>query len=163
MVETRAAEATGSKPEFPLLLLCEACSRHKALDRRYVPESNYTTTKLDIMQPSTIGGINKLPENEKRAIYARYIPALEERHLAMLNDGWREMSPERATAKYHHYVAFRVFAASRFAETRQEADIDLASGASRGNRKGLLAGPFAMELAGLEPATPWVRSRCSPN
>ena len=26
------------------------------------------------MQPSTIGGINKLPENEKRAIYARYIP-----------------------------------------------------------------------------------------
>ena len=26
------------------------------------------------MQPSTIGGINKLPENEKRAIYGRYIP-----------------------------------------------------------------------------------------
>ena len=26
------------------------------------------------MQPSTIGGINKLPENEKRATYARYIP-----------------------------------------------------------------------------------------
>jgi hypothetical protein len=26
------------------------------------------------MQPSTIGGINKLTENEKRAIYARYIP-----------------------------------------------------------------------------------------
>ncbi|HSA99812.1 MAG TPA: hypothetical protein VLE49_04125 [Anaerolineales bacterium] len=26
------------------------------------------------MQPSTIGGLNKLPENEKRAIYARYIP-----------------------------------------------------------------------------------------
>ena len=26
------------------------------------------------MQPSTIGGINKLPESEKRAIYARYIP-----------------------------------------------------------------------------------------
>ena len=26
------------------------------------------------MQPSTIGGINQLPENEKRAIYARYIP-----------------------------------------------------------------------------------------
>ena len=26
------------------------------------------------MQPSTIGGINKLPEVEKRAIYARYIP-----------------------------------------------------------------------------------------
>ena len=26
------------------------------------------------MQPSTIGGINKLPENEKRAAYARYIP-----------------------------------------------------------------------------------------
>lgn len=26
------------------------------------------------MQPSTIGGINKLPEREKRAIYARYIP-----------------------------------------------------------------------------------------
>src|SRR5574338_121050 len=27
------------------------------------------------MQPSTIGGINHLPEAEKRAIYARYIPA----------------------------------------------------------------------------------------
>lgn len=26
------------------------------------------------MQPSTIGGINKLPEEDKRAIYARYIP-----------------------------------------------------------------------------------------
>jgi hypothetical protein len=26
------------------------------------------------MNPSTIGGINKLPEREKRAIYARYIP-----------------------------------------------------------------------------------------
>ncbi|MGB8983627.1 MAG: hypothetical protein WCC12_17290 [Anaerolineales bacterium] len=26
------------------------------------------------MRPSTIGGINKLPEHEKRAIYARYIP-----------------------------------------------------------------------------------------
>jgi hypothetical protein len=26
------------------------------------------------MQPSTIGGINQLPETEKRAIYARYIP-----------------------------------------------------------------------------------------
>ena len=26
------------------------------------------------MPPSTIGGINKLPENEKREIYARYIP-----------------------------------------------------------------------------------------
>lgn len=26
------------------------------------------------MHPSTIGGINKLPEDEKRAIYARYIP-----------------------------------------------------------------------------------------
>ena len=30
---------------------------------------NYIT-----MQPSTIGGINKLPEPEKRALYARYIP-----------------------------------------------------------------------------------------
>ena len=27
------------------------------------------------MPPSTIGGINRLPENEKRALYARYIPA----------------------------------------------------------------------------------------
>jgi hypothetical protein len=26
------------------------------------------------MNPSTIGGINRLPDNEKRAIYARYIP-----------------------------------------------------------------------------------------
>jgi hypothetical protein len=41
------------------------------------------TTKLEnnkTMPPSTIGGINNLPENEKRAIYARYIPnALLER------------------------------------------------------------------------------------
>lgn len=28
------------------------------------------------MTPSTIGGINKLPENEKREIYARYIPRI---------------------------------------------------------------------------------------
>ncbi len=38
---------------------------------------NYPATKLlnyRTMAPSTIGGINKLPENEKRAIYARYIP-----------------------------------------------------------------------------------------
>jgi len=32
------------------------------------------TTKLKTMQQSTIGGINKLTENEKRAIYTRYIP-----------------------------------------------------------------------------------------
>jgi integrase len=30
--------------------------------------------------------------------YARYIPALEERHLAMLNDGWRTMTPISAEA-----------------------------------------------------------------
>ena len=41
------------------------------------------------MQPSTIGGINKLPEKEKRAIYARYIPReLTERfHLPELTQG----------------------------------------------------------------------------
>jgi hypothetical protein len=40
------------------------------------------------MQPSTIGGINQLPEAEKRAIYARYIPnELTERfHLPALTD-----------------------------------------------------------------------------
>ena len=40
------------------------------------------------MQPSTIGGINQLPEAEKRAIYARYIPKeLTERfHLPPLTD-----------------------------------------------------------------------------
>lgn len=30
--------------------------------------------------------------------YARYIPALEERHLAMLNEGWREATPVSAQA-----------------------------------------------------------------
>jgi len=30
--------------------------------------------KEETVSPSTIGGINKLPEDEKRAIYARYIP-----------------------------------------------------------------------------------------
>lgn len=40
---------------------------------------SYATIKLKshktkTMQPSTIGGINNLPENEKRAIYARYVP-----------------------------------------------------------------------------------------
>jgi len=41
------------------------------------------------MQPSTIGGINKLPEKEKRAIYARYIPKelIEKFNLAdLVND-----------------------------------------------------------------------------
>jgi hypothetical protein len=40
------------------------------------------------MNPSTIGGINKLPENEKRAIYARYIPRelIQKYDLASLLD-----------------------------------------------------------------------------
>ena len=40
------------------------------------------------MTPSTIGGINKLPEEEKRAIYARYIPKelIERFHLPWLTD-----------------------------------------------------------------------------
>jgi hypothetical protein len=40
------------------------------------------------MSPSTIGGLNKLPEDEKRAIYARYIPKelIEKFHLPPLTD-----------------------------------------------------------------------------
>ena len=40
------------------------------------------------MSPSTIGGINQLPEEEKRAIYARYIPKelIEKFHLPALSD-----------------------------------------------------------------------------
>lgn len=40
------------------------------------------------MTPSTIGGINKLPEAEKRAIYARYIPnaLIEKFNLSYLTD-----------------------------------------------------------------------------
>jgi hypothetical protein len=40
------------------------------------------------MQPSTIGGINQLREEEKRAIYARYIPKelIEKFHLPALSD-----------------------------------------------------------------------------
>ena len=40
------------------------------------------------MHPSTIGGINKLPEDEKRAIYARYIPKelIEKFNLPSLAD-----------------------------------------------------------------------------
>ena len=40
------------------------------------------------MTPSTIGGINKLPEEEKRAIYARYIPneLIERFHLPPLSE-----------------------------------------------------------------------------
>jgi hypothetical protein len=38
-----------------------------------MPETTQPTTNTT-MTPSTIGGINKLPEQEKRAIYARYIP-----------------------------------------------------------------------------------------
>jgi len=36
------------------------------------------------MRPSTIGGINNLPENEKRAIYLRVVPRalLERFHLS---------------------------------------------------------------------------------
>lgn len=39
------------------------------------------------MQPSTIGGINKLPEEEKREIYSRYIPPelIEKFNLGMLS------------------------------------------------------------------------------
>src|SRR5215207_559778 len=32
------------------------------------------TAQQKTMNPATIGGINKLPEDEKQAIYARYIP-----------------------------------------------------------------------------------------
>jgi hypothetical protein len=41
-----------------------------------------------MMIPSTIGGINKLPEREKRAIYARYIPKelIQKFNLADLTD-----------------------------------------------------------------------------
>jgi hypothetical protein len=44
------------------------------------------------MQPFTIGGINKLPETEKRAIYARYIPQelIERFHLPPLS-GQRDL------------------------------------------------------------------------
>jgi acetoin utilization protein AcuC len=38
-----------------------------------MPGTTQPTTNTT-MTPSTIGGINKLPEQEKRAIYARYIP-----------------------------------------------------------------------------------------
>ncbi|HVN14903.1 MAG TPA: hypothetical protein VMT73_04120 [Anaerolineales bacterium] len=37
------------------------------------------------MQPSTIGGINRLPENEKRAIYTRYIPSALLQHFHLPN------------------------------------------------------------------------------
>ena len=30
--------------------------------------------RVKLMQQSTIGGVNKLPEHEKREVYARYIP-----------------------------------------------------------------------------------------
>jgi hypothetical protein len=40
------------------------------------------------MQPSTIGGLNKLSEDEKRAVYARYIPKelIERFHLPVLTE-----------------------------------------------------------------------------
>lgn len=50
------------------------------------------------MQPSTIGGINRLPEAEKRAIYARYIPGqlLERFHL-----------PDADSQHIHQFMNFK--------------------------------------------------------
>lgn len=63
------------------------------------------------MQPSTIGGINQLPEEEKRAIYARYIPKeLTERfnlpelvsHKDLLQFRFAEGSSDVEMRLYHH-------------------------------------------------------------
>jgi len=59
------------------------------------------------MNPSTIGGINKLPEDEKRAIYARYIPKelIEKFNLPSL-------------ASHKEYLQFRFAAGSSDVEMR---------------------------------------------
>lgn len=59
------------------------------------------------MQPSTIGGINRLPEDEKRAIYARYIP--------------KELSQKfnlPALAEHTEHLQFRFAAGSSDVEMR---------------------------------------------
>ena len=56
-------------------------------------------------------------------------------------------------------ACFRPFKRLRSTGTRQEADIAAPTAVASDNRQGLLAGPLLMELAGLEPATSWVRSR----
>jgi hypothetical protein len=67
------------------------------------------------MNPSTIGGINKLPNHEKRAIYARYIPKeliqkfnLPEltRNQELLQFRFAEGSSD-VEMKLYHQVAFR--------------------------------------------------------
>jgi hypothetical protein len=50
------------------------------------------------MQPSTIGGINRLPEPEKRAIYARYIPRV-------LLDRFK--LPDADSQRIHQFLQFK--------------------------------------------------------
>jgi hypothetical protein len=66
------------------------------------------------MNPSTIGGVNKLPENEKRAIYARYIPKelIERFNLPALADNKGLLQFEFASGssnvemRLYHQVGF---------------------------------------------------------
>lgn len=61
------------------------------------------------MPPSTIGGINRLPEDEKRALYARYIPA---ELLKKFN------IPPLSSASGHNLLQFRFAAGSSDVEMR---------------------------------------------
>jgi hypothetical protein len=67
------------------------------------------------MPPSTIGGINRLPDNEKRTLYARYIPA------ELLN---RYSLPPLTSASGHTLLQFRFAPGSSDVEMRLYHQVD---------------------------------------
>jgi hypothetical protein len=96
------------------------------------------------LSPRTSTGSKQLGHESTRTKlkhYARFVQAVDERNMLLLDD----------------------FAA------QAAGDVSDAVSCRRGERhlinarKGLFPGPFMMELAGLEPATSWVRSRRSPS
>jgi hypothetical protein len=67
------------------------------------------------MTPSTIGGINRLPDNEKRALYARYIPIELVKKFNI---------PPLTSAVGHNLLQFRFEAGSSDVEMRLYHQVD---------------------------------------
>jgi len=67
------------------------------------------------MPPSTIGGINRLPDNEKRALYTRYIPAELLRKFSI---------PPLSSASGHNLLQFRFASGSSDVEMRLYHQLD---------------------------------------
>jgi integrase len=73
-----------------------------ALERRPLYQMRHTFATLALAAGMPIDFVSRqLGHTDIRTtlrFYARYIPALEERHLALLNEGWRGMTPISARA-----------------------------------------------------------------